>query len=211
MIQTWIADVSPLYKKEIYLQYYYAVPKWRQEKADRLQKHSDKALSVGAWALLQQMEKEYSLHENYIYNISHSGNCVLCSVEDEKGKSSRLGCDLEEVKLSWNRKVAERFFREAEFHRIWDCGNESEQRELFFRYWVLKESFLKATRLGLRLGMDSFEIAFSDEDKPYLMDKPQTFREDYYFREYTANDLPYRIAVCADCEDFAPEIRFAAL
>ena len=211
MIQTWIADVSPLYKKEIYLQYYYDVPVFRQEKADRLQKHPDRALSIGAWVLLQRMEKEYSLQKNCLYNISHSGRCVLCSVEDKGGKSSRLGCDLEEVKLSWNRKVAERFFRESEFCRIRDCGNEEEKRELFFRYWVLKESFLKATRMGLSLGMDSFEIGFSDEDKPYLMDKPQTFWEEYYFREYAVDGLPYRIAVCADCKDFAPKIRVATL
>ena len=86
-----------------------------------------------------------------------------------------------------------------------------EKRELFFRYWVLKESFLKATRMGLSLGMDSFEIGFSDEDKPYLMDKPQTFWEEYYFREYAVDGLPYRIAVCADCKDFAPKIRVATL
>lgn len=33
-----------------------------------------------------------------------------------------------------------------------------ERNELFFRYWTLKESFMKATGLGMKLPLDSFSI-----------------------------------------------------
>ena len=155
MIQTWIADVTALLEKQKYLQCYNRVPEHRQKKADRLRMQEDKALSVGAWTLLQKMEKEYSLQGNFIYNISHSGNCVLCSVEDGTSKSSKLGCDLEKVGEP-NIKIAERFFCESEYRLIREY-DEKRQREMFYRYWVLKESFMKATRMGMELGMDQFE------------------------------------------------------
>ena len=209
MIQTWIADVTALLEKQKYLQCYNRVPEHRQKKADRLRIQADKALSVGAWTLLQKMEKEYSLQGNFIYNISHSGNCVLCSVEDGTSKSSKLGCDLEKVGEP-NIKIAERFFCESEYRLIREY-DEKRQREMFYRYWVLKESFMKATRMGMELGMDQFEIAFSKEDKPYLKDKPEVFPEDYYFQEYVVEGMPYRIAVCADSDAFAPEIQMVKL
>lgn len=205
MIQTWMADVTALFEKQKYLQLYDRVPEHRQKKADRLQMQADKALSVGAWALLQIMEKEYSLQRNFVYNISHSGYCVLCSVEDGTSRSSKLGCDLEKVGEP-NIKIAERFFCESEYRLIREC-DEKKQIEMFYRYWVLKESFMKATRMGMKLGMDQFEIAFSKEDRPYLKDKPAVFPEDYYFQEYVVEEMPYRIAVCSDCDTFAPQIQ----
>lgn len=209
MIQTWIADVTALLEKQKYLQCYNTVPEHRKKKADQLRMQADKALSVGAWVLLQKMEKEYSLQRNYIYNISHSGNCVLCSVEAGTSRSSKLGCDLEQIGEP-NIKVAKRFFCESEYRLMRDC-DAAEQKELFYRYWVLKESFMKATRMGMKLGMDQFEIGFSNEDKPYLKTRPEAFPEDYYFQEYAVEGMPYRIAVCADCKVFAPEVRVADL
>lgn len=209
MIQTWMADVTALLEKQKYLQCYHAVPEHRQKKADQLRMQADKALSVGAWVLLQKMEKGYSLQRNYIYNISHSGSCVLCSVEDGTSRSNKLGCDLEQIREP-NIKVAERFFCESEHCLIQNCDGE-KQKELFYRYWVLKESFMKATRMGMKLGMDQFEIGFSKEDKPYLKAKPESFPENYYFQEYVVEGMPYRIAVCSDCDAFAPEIQMVKL
>lgn len=209
MIQTWMADVTTLVEKQKYLQYYHAVPEHRQKKADRLRKQEDKALSVGAWVLLQRMEKEYSLQKNSVFNLSHSGNCVLCSVEDGTERIGKLGCDLEQVKEP-NMKVAERFFCESEYQLIQAC-KENRQAEQFYRLWVLKESFMKATRMGMGLGMDRFEIRFSDADKPYLHTKPDAFGEDYYFQEYVVEGIPYRMAVCADCNAFAKTVRVVQL
>ena len=70
--------------------------------------------------------------------------------------------------------------------------------DLFFRYWTLKESFLKATGLGMKLPMDEFQIRLgTDIDVIQSVDSRR-----YTFREY--DDLPgCRCALCAagDCRD----------
>ena len=55
------------------------------------------------------------------------------------------------------------------------------QQELFYRYWVLKESFAKATREGLALGMDTFEIALGSPS--VLVRQPEKYPESYHYRE----------------------------
>ena len=76
---------------------------------------------------------------------------------------------------------------------------------MFCRYWVLKESFLKATRKGMALKMSSFEIQLSDP--PKLIKKPEEFDEDYYYCEYPLDGFPYRIAVCSNNAEIDSKIQ----
>ena len=82
MIRTWIADVTSLLEKEKYLQYYKIVPNFRKEKADKIVYQEGKALSVGVWVLYEKMRRTYGLSKNAVFNLSHSGQYVLCSVVD---------------------------------------------------------------------------------------------------------------------------------
>ena len=50
-------------------------------------------------------------------------------------------------------------------------GWRQEPADAFFRYWVLKESFMKAVRLGMKLDTRKFEIEFDKEDHPVLVKK----------------------------------------
>ena len=202
MIHTGLADVSALVEEQSYQYYYHSVPKFRQEKADKLHEQQDKALSVGAWILLQKMRKQYGLEETASFNLSHSGKYALCSIDDS-GKEMQVGCDIEEIKQS-KLSVAERFFCESEYQYILRQPSEKEQIEAFYRYWVLKESFMKATRLGMKLGMNQFEIEI--KEGAILKRIPEDIRGDYHFREYSVKDIPYRIAVCSDCNQFSEEI-----
>lgn len=210
MIRTWMADVSSLLEKQNYFVCYNKVPVFRQAKADKLHSQEDKALSIGVWILFQKMQEEYGLNENVSFNLSHSGECVLCSVEDTGDTTVHVGCDLE--KMRKNRiHVAKRFFCEKEYQDILALDTEEERRERFYRYWVLKESFMKATRLGMKLGLNQFEIQFSDEDIPVLCKKPEEIEGKYYFHEYPIPGSDYRVAVCADRENFAPELQFVKI
>ena len=210
MIYTWLADVSALLEEETYREHYHTVPDYRQEKADRLLRQEDKALSVGAWCLYEQMKKHYGLSEESLFNLSHSGNCVLCSVDDCSDGGHQLGCDLERIR-DGKLQVAERFFCEGEYGFIKGMESHEAKRAMFYRLWVLKESFMKATRLGMGLGMNQFEIGFSQEDKPYLKRQPMEFAGEYFFREYNLSGIPYRIAVCSNVGDFSEEIMYLKL
>ncbi len=198
MIQTWLADVSALYDFNTYKQYYERVPRFRREKADRLRMQQDKALSVGAWILREEMKSEYHLPEEFVYNLSHSGDYVLCSVEDDYRKKPKLGCDIEKIGPE-RQKLANRFFCESEKRWVEETGQ-------FYRMWVLKESFLKATGYGLQLGLDAVEIRFSKEDRPYVSCMPEGIAGQFEFQEYTAEGVPYRICVCASGGEFAQDI-----
>ena len=43
--------------------------------------------------------------------------------------------------------------------------NSQNPADEFFKYWVLKESYMKYTGLGMNLKLDSFEIKIGDEIK----------------------------------------------
>lgn len=206
MIRTWIADVTGLLEKEKYTRYYKEIPDFRKEKADKILHQSGKALSVGVWILYEKMRENYGISEQGVFNLSHSGNYVLCSIADSADKTISLGCDLEEIKQV-RMDVANRFFCASEFQKIVRQDTEGARAELFYRYWVLKESFMKATRLGMKLGLDQFEIAFSEDGKPYLCKQPEAFPQRYYFKEYEVEKIPYKIAVCSDDCDFSKMIK----
>jgi len=200
MIVTWLADVSVLQEESAYKKYYEQVPDFRREKADRLKMQEDKALSVGVWILYEKIKKEYCLHGNEIFNLSHSGNCAICTIAF--GIDAQVGCDIEKIDERCLLRVAKRYFCEEEYEQI-------RSSEEFYRYWVLKESFMKATRLGSNLAMNSFSFAFMDDGRPFLQKKP--FEKEYFFKEYAVENLPYKIAVCSDVDAFAPEIKIVKL
>lgn len=196
MIQTGIAYIGALMDEIYYQKCYEKVPLERQEKADRLKNQKDKAQSVGAWLLFEQMKEKFGLDKTeVIFNLSHSGEYVLCSLDDSSNKDVKVGCDLERIGRD-KFSVAERFFCPGEQEWILAQETEKKRREAFYRYWVLKESFMKAIRTGMALDMRSYEIAFDDRDIPFLKVCPKDWEAEYYFREYQLGDIPYSIAVC---------------
>lgn len=182
---------------------YEKVSKERRKKANRIVAQEGKALSVGAWILLQKMREEYGLSDGAVYNFSHSGKYVLCSVDDSESEDVQVGCDIEEMKQS-RLDVARHFFCTSEIRYIESQETEEAQREAFYRYWVLKESFMKATRKGMKLGLNEFEIRM--EEEPYLIKKPDEYTREYYYREYEDENIPYKMAVCSTCNEFSEEI-----
>lgn len=204
MIRTWVADVTPLYEEEVYLRYYNEVPIHRKEKADKIHYRADKALSIGAWVLYEMARGESNAPETAVFNLSHSGSFVLCSIEDSGEQDIKVGCDIEEIK-KLHEKLIRRHFFESEERYILGQKTEEKKADAFYRYWVLKESFLKATRYGMRLGLDTFEILCEEGKQPRLLQKPDEIKEDYFFREYTF-DKPYKVAVCSTGNLFAEEL-----
>ena len=92
-----------------------------------------------------------------VFNLSHSGDYVLCAYSDVA--KAQVGCDLEEVK-ELRLSVARRFFGEREYRHIAETKDPECKTWLFYRYWVLKESFMKATRKGMAMDMRSYEIGW---------------------------------------------------
>ena len=204
MIRTGIADIRPLYERVTYAHYYENLPQFRKEKADRIRDEKRKAQSVGVWVLYESLREKWNLSEEAPYNLSHSGDYVLCSIEDEEEKRSGIGCDIQE-----NRPVPysliRRYFSSWEQAFILEKQQKEEREDAFCRCWTLKESFMKATRYGMKLGLHTFEIQMR-EDGPELVRMPEQIKETYYLKEYFL-DIPYHIAVCGMNREFAEEIQ----
>jgi 4'-phosphopantetheinyl transferase len=204
MIKTWLTDIRPLYEADRYEECYMSLPDFRKEKADRLQNQKSKAQSAGAWMLLEKIRKEYGISDEAAFNLSHSGDYVLCSVDMDCCKETKVGCDIEVIKEA-DLHIAKRFFCHSEYERIIKEKNRIIQSDTFYRFWVLKESFMKATRQGMALDMSSFEIELSNP--PILTKQPDIYTQNYYYCEYEVSGVPYKIAVCSTDREIDSNIR----
>ena len=97
-------------------------------------------------------------HPSLRFNLSHTAGLIVCAVNVTRD----VGCDVE----SLDRKtpldqLAERYFSPVEAAELRACA-ESDRAERFFRYWTLKEAYMKARGLGLRIPLGSFSLSFGN-------------------------------------------------
>ena len=83
------------------------------------------------------------------FNLSHSAGRALIAI----ARDVEVGVDLEEIRPRTDLQgVARRVFTEAEREAV-DIGGETA----FYRHWVAKEAFVKATGRGIE-SLRSFEV-----------------------------------------------------
>lgn len=89
------------------------------------------------------------------FNISHSKDMIVCLV----GLDLELGVDVEMItrKVSFEM-LAEYNFAKGEALHIASHTTDEQKREHFFRYWTLKEAYIKARGMGLALPLDQFSF-----------------------------------------------------
>lgn len=170
MIKLAYCDVSDLNLADAYR----LLPKTRQKKVDQFRFEKDKKLSAGAYLLLDKLLKEENItnpilktgkygkaylsnYENIHFNLSHSGKLVACAISDEE-----VGVDIEYNDSTIDLNIAKHYFYNSEYESIMNSQNPSDE---FFKFWVLKESYMKYTGLGFNLPLDKFEIIINNEIK----------------------------------------------
>lgn len=96
------------------------------------------------------------------FNIAHSNDIVLMVTA-----STPVGVDIEYIKPLEDLNELLQNFTEAEQNIL---RNETEQNRLiaFFKLWVIKESYLKATGDGLSVPLDNVEVVGFLEDQPTI-------------------------------------------
>ena len=202
MTALYYADTDALCDPILYDRAFASVSDERRAKTERFRFESDRRLSLGAGVLLRHALSEAGVDPDlpiiygergkpYLcgctvhFNLSHSGTKVICAVSD-----GEVGCDIEKVGRS-SLNVARRFFTPEEYGRILGCGSDAEKDILFCRYWVMKESLMKLTGLGLALSPSDF---FVDIDRSVTELSGKTYR----YTEFDEID-GYRVAVCTEC------------
>ena len=204
----YAASVAPLADETLYALAYDRVTEKRREKADKYKFSKDRRLCLGAELLLREamdrqgydqtpLELSEGLYgkpflpkvPEFRFNLSHSGDMVLCAVSDRD-----VGCDIEEM-THVSLKMAERFFYREEYQRILSCPTEEEQREMLFRLWTLKESFMKMKGLGLYLSPDTFGVRM-EQLRVFTLQSGHA-PDACCFREF--DSIPgYRAALCVE-------------
>lgn len=151
---------------------YQLVSDERKEKIDFYRFEKDKKLSCGVYLLLQKLlnkegivnpefkigkyDKAYiSNYDNIYFNLSHSGKIVCCAISDKE-----IGADVEYIDSKIDLNIAKNYFFNSEYENIMKSHKPYDE---FFKYWVLKESYMKYTGLGFNLDLNSFEILIHDE------------------------------------------------
>ena len=203
MYKIYQMDTKRLEQPEIFRSCYEEVSKERRQKVDSFCRMKDRRLSLAAGVLFNQGLKEYGLsgdkvrlaegengkpylldYPDIYFNISHSEQKVLVVFSDVE-----IGCDIEYAADLQGLGLAEKFFCESEYAYLLQ-QKEKEQTAAFYRLWTLKESFLKATGLGLKLPLDKFCIRMGEE----IQVEQQVDKKSYSLKEW--RDGEYQAAVC---------------
>ena len=168
MIKLVYCDVSDL---DLAKTYHYLSDE-RKEKVNSFRFDKDKRLSAGAYLLLMKLLDEESVsqpmfetgkygkayisnHEDIYFNLSHSSSLIACAISDME-----VGVDVEYNDPEIDLDIAKNFFFNREYESIMNSEKPSDE---FFKYWVLKESYMKYTGLGMNLKLDAFEIVIDNE------------------------------------------------
>lgn len=208
MEHIYILDLNQLNNESVYKAYFNQMPEERRKKVTAHHMQADRLRSLGAGIVLNNILKQYGLdpgetrleygadgkasvagRPDIHFNLTHSGNFAagVCG-------GSPVGIDVEEIR-AMEERIARRFFHKGEYRYLEAIEDEQQKQEAFFRLWVLKESFMKVTGLGMRLPLDAFEIQVHEQH----IEVAQTVDDRrYYFKEFVLENS--RMAVCsADC------------
>ncbi|HJJ48387.1 MAG TPA: 4'-phosphopantetheinyl transferase superfamily protein [Methanocorpusculum sp.] len=154
--------------------FYPVVSEYRQKQIDKFVFEKDRRLGICVELLLLRAMKEEGIadekyeitvgkfgkpelvsHPEFCFNLSHSEPMVMCVAA-----SVPIGCDIEKI-TPFSPDLAKFCFTGNEYEKLMKKPAGFERNLYFCRLWTLKESFMKATGLGMNLKPDSFEIEIS--------------------------------------------------
>lgn len=95
------------------------------------------------------------------FNISHTKGMVVCAVHDLP-----VGVDVEEIR-PYSEALAKRVLTPLELQNLalWESRGHHFGEVCFFRYWTLKESYVKATGEGLSVPFGKLEFRLDKEEQ----------------------------------------------
>jgi len=129
------------------------------------------------------------------FNVSHCDGLILCGVTAE----CQIGVDCENIDRSVEiERLAPRVFAAKEREYLYSVP-ESLRTETFFRFWTLKEAYIKARGIGMSLSLREFSFDISATQlisvsfSPRIEDRPQNWQ----FEQPTVPG-PFVIALAVD-------------
>lgn len=173
-MKLYIADLSNLPDPLSCPEMLQELSKERQHRIHSMKQVQSRKQSMGAGLLLKKVLALYHIEissvmagehgkpmvEGLEFNLSHSGNLVICAVSDQP-----VGCDVELLRKAPAR-VAERYFsRDEQEYLSRFCGEDYDKE--FFRLWTMKESYVKMTGEGIAMARGKVpDCYFAEVDVP---------------------------------------------
>lgn len=220
MNKIYIINANQLNNEDVFYKYYQKMSDFRKEKINRHKISTDKNRSLAAGILIDNFLKSIGLSEkniafefskngkpyfkepqNIFFNLSHSGDYAICVFSDKE-----IGCDLENINKG-HINIAKRVLTQRELEKLNSFKSGKEKEEIFFRFWTLKESYIKYLGTGLSKSLTSFEIDFDKFDKPFLVFSEQS--PSLFFKEISYNN--YKIAICTENKNFSTNLNHIEL
>lgn len=190
----------------------------RRNEAKRLRREKDRQLFLGAEALLNRSlemigapvclpavytrnryGKPYLDKTSGIYaNWSHSGSFVICALSDQE-----VGIDLQSICKEPGSALVRRVLQPEE-QIYYDQTPKERQKQLFYSYWTVKESFLKALGTGFGTSLDRFYVRI-EGDYPEIIRRDGGARYTCQLLDFMEKD--YMAAVCVEGEHAEARMR----
>lgn len=190
MSEVYILNITDEIQEEKYMTLFNLMPDYRKREIGKVHNKQNAKCALYAVVLVQYIvanisslqKKRASIafnsygkpylaeEENYKFNISHSGDWVICG-----WSSKEIGVDIEQVKKI-DINIAQHLFSEYEYTYL-NEKNKDKQEEAFFELWTLKESYIKYKGKGLSIPLNEFgfrilgetiKLDSSDIIKPYF-------------------------------------------
>lgn len=92
------------------------------------------------------------------FNVSHNENLIIMAV----CVNDAIGCDIEDPTRRVNISPITRRYFSTQEHIMLQAKKGNEQIQAFFKTWTLKEAFVKATGVGINLGLNSFYFSYDE-------------------------------------------------
>ena len=129
-----------------------------------------------------QKGKPYSVdNPNLYFNLTNSGKHVAIAFSFD----GEVGIDIEQIRpLPDLDMLIQKNFTAREIKFI--TAKPEEKLKRFFRFWTLKESYLKAIGEGMRLTPDNIEFNIENDRITQLSIKGIFEQEDWYFKEFSS-------------------------
>jgi 4'-phosphopantetheinyl transferase len=125
------------------------------------------------------------------FNLTHTKGLVACAVTVGR----EVGIDVEHIGRALTFDVPERFFSAREVADLRALPH-IQQQTVFFDYWTLKESYIKARGLGLALPLRHFTFLRDESRDPEIVFAPELPDDpaSWQFKQFWPTD-EHRMAV----------------
>ena len=137
------------------------------------------------------------------FNLSHTTGLIVLAVSHRK----TVGIDTEYLeRKNATADIANRFFAPSEVAELVQLSS-AEQRERFFEYWTLKESYIKARGMGLALPLDGFAFALQAAGRIGFAVEPVVNDIAARWRFRLFRESPHHfIALCVERDTRTPQV-----